>query len=178
MSNKTSTPSRNEEIVRIIEALLFSSNEPLALQKIKAIIDTEYAIEKKELKEVIEELSLRYQQERRAFQIDEIAGGYLLRTCKEMSPFIALLQKTKKKKLLSTQAIEALAIIAHKSPITKAELEQIRGVDCQGALSALTEKELIEVVGRKETLGRPLQYAPTKKFLKHFGLKNLAQLLT
>ena len=168
--------NRAEIIKRIIEALFFASNEPLSLQKLKDIICTEVVIQKDELKKIINNLKEEYLTEKRGYQLDEIAEGYLLRTCEDMHPFVSLLQAPKKKDKLGPAAMEVVAIIAYRAPITKAEIEQIRGVDCSGPLQTLQERALIEVVGNKETLGRPRQFGVTKRFLKHFGLKSIEQL--
>lgn len=167
---------RRIKIRRIIEALLFSSNEPLSIDKLKEIVNKEIIVHKNELKEIILELKKSYKTEHRAFQIDEIADGLLLRTCKEMHPFVSLLHAQRKIEKLRPAAMEVVAIIAYRSPITKAEIEQIRGVDCSAPLQSLLERELITVVGHKESLGRPRQYGITKRFLKHFGLNSIEQL--
>lgn len=175
-SSAESPTERKTQVKRIIEALLFSSNEPISIEKVKEIINSELTIRKDELKEIINELKKSYKEEQRAVQIDEIADGLLLRTCKEMYPFISLLQNKKKSEKLGPAAMEVVAIIAYRSPITKSEIEQIRGVDCSGPLQSLLERDLITVVGQKESLGRPRQYGVTKRFLTHFGLKSAHQL--
>jgi segregation and condensation protein B len=167
---------RRIQIKRIIEALLFSSSEPLSLEKLKEIINTEIAIRKDELRELIAELRKNYKEEQRAVQIDEIAEGLLLRTCKEMHPFVSLLHSKRKTEKLGPAAMEVVAIIAYRSPITKSEIEQIRGVDCSGPLQTLLERDLVTVVGHKESLGRPRQYGITKRFLTHFGLNQVQDL--
>ncbi|MCH9625101.1 MAG: Segregation and condensation protein B [Chlamydiales bacterium] len=166
----------DREIKQIVEALLFSSSEAIPLQKIKDIVQTAYPIRTRELKELIEALAQEYKEEQRAFQIDEIAGGYLLRTNSTMRPFIEKLLSDRRGEKLSVAATEILAVIAYRSPITRREIEKIRGVDCSGTVAALVERGLIQAIGRKEAPGRPMQFGITKLFLQHFGLKDLQDL--
>jgi segregation and condensation protein B len=154
----------------IIEALLFSSKDPLSIKKIQSIIED---IDAKQIRELIEELNQDYQD--RAFQIDEIAGGFLLRTRKEFSPYVSKLQKQKENRL-SPSTLEVLAIIAYKQPITKTEIEAVRGVDCTNQIHNLVERELIESKGKMEVPGRPTLWGVTGKFLLHFGLSDLKDL--
>jgi segregation and condensation protein B len=168
--------NRKEEIKRIIEALLFASGEALSLDKLREIIGTSYPVRSRELQKLIEELSATYQKEERPFQIAQIAGGYLLRTDPRMHPYIEKLGQDRRKERLSQAAIEVLAIVAHRSPITRREIENLRGVDCTGTVLSLVERGLIEPAGRKEAPGRPVQYKITKQFLQHFGLKDLQDL--
>lgn len=168
--------TRDREIKRIIEALLFTSSEPVSLSKLKDIIQTHYPIRTAELKRLIETLSKEYENEGHAFQIAEIGGGYLLRTIEHMRPFVELLHQDRRAEKLSRPATEVLAIIAYRQPITRREMEEIRGVDCSGTVTSLVERGLIEPIGRKEAPGRPIQYGITKRFLQHFGLKNLEDL--
>jgi segregation and condensation protein B len=168
--------TREREIKRIIEALLFSSGEAISIEKIKEVVQTSYPIRSREIEELIEELCQEYREQQRAFQIEQIAGGFLLRTSPEMYPFLEHFYMDKRGEKLSKAATEVLAIIAFRNPITKREIEKIRGVDCSGTMAALLERGLIEPVGRKEAPGRPMQYGVTKQFLQHFGLKNLQEL--
>lgn len=168
---KETSFTRKQEIKRIIEALLFSSSEPLKLDKIKEVIDSSYPVSGKEISQLIDDLKEEYRLGKRCFTIDEIAHGYLLRTLPDMHPFIEKLWQNKRGEKLSKSALEVLAIIAYKQPIIRSEIEKIRGVDSSGTLASLVERELIEVVGRLEAPGRPAQYGTTKRFLRHFGLK-------
>jgi segregation and condensation protein B len=168
--------SRTQEIKRVIEALLFASSEAISLDKLREIISTFYPIRSRELEKLIDELSKEYQKEQRAFQIDWIAGGYLLRTTPQMRPYVEQLHQDRRGEKLSQAATEVLAVVAFRSPITRREIEKLRGVDCSGTVAALVERGLIEAVGRKEAPGKPLQYGITKKFLQHFGLKDLQDL--
>lgn len=168
--------TRDREIKRIIEALLFASHEPLSVQKIKEVIQTHFPIRSREVKRCLEILAQEYVDEGHAFQITEIGEGYLLRTVEEMRPYLELLHKDRRGEKLSRAATEVLAIIAYRQPITRREMEEIRGVDCSGTVTSLLERGLIEAVGRKEAPGRPVQFGITKRFLHHFGLKDLNDL--
>lgn len=168
--------TRSHEIKRIVEALLFSTGDALPLSKLKEIVSTAYPITNRDLEKLIQELSEEYRKEERAFQIEEIAGGYLMRTVELMGPFVALLHQDRRKESLSRAAMEVLAITAYRQPITRREIEGIRGVDCSGTVASLLERGLIEPVGRKNAPGKPIQYGITKLFLQHFGLKDLQDL--
>lgn len=177
LAKATNTPqTRDNEIKRIVEALLFSSSEPLELEKLKEIIEVSYPIKKQELKRLLNELKEEYEKSNRAFQLDEMAGGYLLRTRKEMHSFVEALIQNKRSEKLSKAAVEVLAIIAYKQPITRSSIEKIRGIDSSGTMVSLLERELIEVVGRLEAPGHPKQYGTTKRFLRHFGLNCLNEI--
>lgn len=177
-TNKRAHSTREREIKRIIEALLFASGEPLCLQKIKEIIQTNYPIRSTELQRILESLAEEYINEGHAFQISEVAGGYLLRTVEQMHPYVELLYQDRRGEKLSRAATEVLAIIAYRQPITRREIEDIRGVDSSGTVISLMERGLIEAVGRKEAPGRPIQYGVTNRFLQYFGLKDLKDFTT
>lgn len=172
-----SAPSRLREIKRIVEALLFSSSDPIDLDKMREIVETAYPIKRQELKVILEELQDEYVALQRAFRIEEGSEGYRLTTVKEMAPFIEILVQNKRGEKLSRAALEVLAIVAYKQPITRAEVDKIRGVDSSGTVTALLERELIEVVGKLEAPGHPRQYGTTKRFLRHFGLKSAEELI-
>ena len=161
---------------RIIEALLFASSEPLTFVKLREIVDVTCPLKPRVLRELISELQQDYIAQQRAFRLEEIAQGYLLRTCEEFAASIDLLHRNKRAEKLSQAAAEVLAIIAYKHPITRPQIEAIRGVDSSGIMQNLIERQLIEAVGRLEAPGRPTLYSTTKDFLKHFGLKDLHDL--
>ena len=169
-------PSLKEEQKRVIEALLFSSNEPISAEKIAEILKLNFTLKTEEIKHLLKELQEEYRNLKRSFQLDEIGNGYLLRTTKEYAPYVELLYQDKRGERLSKAATEVIAIIAYKEPITKLEIEKIRGVDSSGAIQSLLERELIAVVGRLDVPGKPSQFGLTKKFLTHFGLKSLQDL--
>lgn len=164
------------EVKRIVEALLFASGEPVPLQKIREIVESTHPISTKELKILIEMMQAEYKDQQRAFCLEVIADGYVLRTEPTYSPYVKMLFSNRRKERLSQASLETLAIIAYKQPVTKAQIELIRGVDCSGVLSHLQERALIEITDRLEAPGRPALFGTTKEFLKHFGLRTLADL--
>ncbi|MCH9611373.1 MAG: Segregation and condensation protein B [Chlamydiales bacterium] len=174
--SQTNTPTKESQIKRILEALLFSCSESISIDKLKEVISSTYPIGKRELRRLIDEMREEYRTQNRAFTIDEIAEGYLLRTSADLGPYIELLHLNKRGEKLSKASMEVLAIIAYKSPITRAEVEALRGVDSSGTISSLQERGLIEEVGRKQAPGRPVQFGVTRRFLKHFGLKSAADI--
>ena len=161
---------------RVIEALLFASPDPLSFNKIREITDTILPLRPKQLKDLLEELKHDYLDQKRAFQLEEIAQGYVLRTHEEYAPYVNLLLRQKRSEKLSYASTEVLAIIAYRQPVTRPQVDAIRGVDSSGTLMQLLERQLIEPVGKLEAPGRPTLYATTKDFLKHFGLKDLSEL--
>lgn len=160
------------ELKRVLEALLFVHGDPLSPRKLKEILP-EWG--EGEIKEALEQLVRDYEGMGLAFRIEEVAEGYQFRTRPEVAPWIKRLRKVAPMKL-SRAALETLAIIAYRQPITRGEVEEIRGVDSGWVLGALMDKGLIRPVGRKEVPGRPLLYGTTEKFLEVFGLKSLADL--
>jgi segregation and condensation protein B len=161
---------------RIIESLLFASHDPVSFDKIREVVDAYYAFRPKVLRELIDELQHEYITEQRAFRLEEIAQGFALRTCEEYSPYIQLMVRNKRTEKLSQAAVEVLAIIAYKQPITRPQIEAIRGVDSSGTVQNLLERQLIEPVGKLEAPGRPTLYGITKDFLQYFGLRDLKDL--
>lgn len=160
----------------VIEALLFTSSDPLPLAKIREITDTILALRPRQLRTILEELKQDYLAQRRAFKLEEIAQGYVLRTFEEYAPYIDLLHRQRRGEKLSPASTEVLAIIAYRQPITRPQIDAIRGVDSSGTIMQLLERQLIESVGKLEAPGRPTLYATTKEFLKHFGLKDISEL--
>ncbi len=157
----------------IIEALIFASNSSITLDRIATILEGE---DRKVIKEALDELIKEYETSERGFTIVRVAGGYQLRTRPEYSPWIRRLLKTTTR--ISRASMECLAIIAYRQPITKGEVEDIRGVDSTGILRSLLEKRLIRIVGRKDAPGRPVLYGTTREFLETFDLKDLSHLPT
>lgn len=165
-----------QHLKRVIEALLFASAEPLPLAKIREVTDTILPLRPRQIRQFIEELRQDYLSQQRAFQIEEIAQGYVLRTFEEYAPYVDLLHRHKRGEKLSPASTEVLAIIAYRQPITRPQIDAIRGVDSSGSLMQLLERQLIEPLGKLEAPGRPTLYGITKEFLKHFGLKDLSEL--
>lgn len=162
---------------RIIESLLFSSNEPVPLRKLKEILQTVYPYSTEQVKELIYALREDYAEQNRAFQVEEIAKGYLLRTCADYHPYIHRLLKHTRPDKLSQAALEVLAIIAYRQPITRPQIDEIRGVDSSGIIHTLLDRLLIEQSGKLEVPGRPTLYCVTSHFLQHFGLKDREEFL-
>ncbi|MBA3722658.1 MAG: SMC-Scp complex subunit ScpB [Parachlamydiaceae bacterium] len=165
-----------QHVKRVIEALLFASNDPIPLLKIREITETIAPLKPRKLRQIIEELQQEYLTQKRAFKLEEIAQGYVLRTHEEYAPYIELHYRQRRGEKLSYAATEVLAIIAYRQPITRPQIDAIRGVDSSGTVAQLLERNLIEPVGKLEAPGRPMLYATTKEFLKHFGLKDITEL--
>lgn len=164
----------------IIEALVFSSDEPLGASEIVTAIkeidgqDTEISTD--DVETAVDELNKRYEENEQSFSILRIAGGFIYATKPEYGKYLGYLSSEKSKRRLSQAALETLAIIAYKQPITKPELEAIRGVNADYILNTLLEKNLVTIKGRAETVGRPLLYCTTEEFLKYFGINKLTDL--
>jgi segregation and condensation protein B len=165
----------DHEIKPIIEALLFISTDPISIDRLKEILT---GVEKNQILEKLSALQEEYTQSNRGIQVVEVAGGYQMTTRAEISPWIRELEKIKTASRLSQPSLETLAIIAYKQPLTRAEVEAIRGVDAAGVLKTLMDRKLVKIVGRKEIAGRPLIYGTTREFLLYFGLANLTALPT
>jgi len=158
----------------ILEALIFCSESPLSLERMVSLVD---GADRREVKRAVEELVLEYRNRQGGLEIVEVAGGFQVRTRPEFAAWVAKLRQQKPARL-SRAALEALAIVAYRQPVTRAEIEAIRGVDCAAAIGSLLEKRLVRIVGRKEVPGRPILYGTTQEFLELFGLKNLKSLPT
>ena len=161
------------QVKRIIEALLFVVGEPLPIKRLMQVMPD---VETATLRAVIQTLNGEYAGSGHAFQIQEVAGGYQLVTDQSLSPWIRRALQSPKPDAVSIASMETLAIIAYRQPITKAEIEAIRGVDVTGSLDTLLERRFVRAAGRKESPGRPFLYATTPEFLRHFGLKSLEAL--
>lgn len=168
----------------LIEALIFAAEEPLSVKQLKAIYEysappgsgEERKIEADAIRAIVKELNDEYRAAGRPYRIMAIAGGFQFATYKEYADWLGKLRREQGRRKLSQSGVESLAIIAYKQPISKGELESIRGVNCDYVLKTLLEKELITVTGRAETVGRPLLYGTTRDFLKHFGLNEITDL--
>lgn len=161
-----------------IEALIFTSEEPLQLREIKQCLQVVFDkdFEKSVLLNKITALQEKYKKGTTSFEIVEMAGGYRFLTKGIFHPTVATLIKQKSKKKLSKSALETLAVIAYKQPISKSEMERIRGVNCDYAVRKLLDKELIQINGRSKDVGRPLLYGTSDKFMQHFGLNSIKDL--
>ncbi len=158
----------------IIEAIIFASTEPISEDKIKSIIGN--GLTKSDIGNIVEKLNEEYDRTNRAFRIEKVAGGYILATRQVYYKFLQKMNYNKIKKGVTHAAMECLAIIALKQPITRIEIDQIRGVNSVGAINSLLEKELITIAGRKKVPGNPLMYKVTDKFLFLLGINSLEDL--
>ena len=160
-----------EEGRAALEAILFVASEPLSLETLSNLI----GLNEEDTQELLDELQTIYYGERRGLQIIKVAQGYQMCTRPEYHQYVErLLQPSNGR--LSKAALECLAIIAYRQPVTRAEIEQIRGVKADRVISTLLERQLIQEVGRKETIGRPILYGTTNEFLRVFGLNSLSEL--
>ena len=162
-----------EQVKHIIEAMLFVSDKPLFVNEIKGVLED---VDARQVKDTLVELAKEYEDINRAFRIKEIAGGYQIVTNTTLAPWLKKLYKTSGADRLTGPSLETLAIVAYKHPATKPEIEAIRGVNVDGVLKTLIEKSLVKIVGRRETVGRPILYGTTSEFLQYFGLNSLEEL--
>src|SRR5438093_10840466 len=170
---------------RVIEALLFSAQKPLSIREITTAIKSaegddspnEFSrVREAEVAAAFEQLKTGYVEQGRAFQLIEKAEGWQLATDPKYAPWVRQLFPAPKPARLSAPALETLAIIAYRQPITRADVEAVRGVNIDGVLQTLMERGLVKIAGRAEIPGRPLLYETTQFFLDHFGLRTLDEL--
>lgn len=157
----------------VIEALLFASEKPLTIEQVRNVLDN---MEANEVHRLLEELKSDYEQSNRGIRIAEVAGGFQMITSANLAPFLKKFFKERHVERLSKPALETLAIIAYKQPLTKLEIESLRNVNVDGVIKSLLDKNLIRIAGRKKAPGRPFVFATTKQFLEYFGLKSLEEL--
>ena len=155
----------------VVEALLFASDTPLEAERIREVLELESA---QAARELVEELRARYGD--RGLQIVEVGGGYRMITRPELAPWLVRLARARTKSRLSRPALETLAIIAYKQPVSRPEMDAIRGVNSEAVLENLLERRLIRITGRKEAPGRPYLFETTREFLVAFGLRDLSDL--
>lgn len=164
----------------IIEALIFSSDDSLSfsdiINAVKGIDGEEVEITVDDIDNTVDELNAKYSEDDNSFRIVKIANGFLFATTEDYAKYVGYLSSEKTRRRLSQAALETLSIIAYKQPLTKPELESIRGVNSDHIVSSLLEKNLITIKGRSESIGRPLLYVTADEFLKYFGLNNLSDL--
>jgi len=159
---------------KIVEALVLASREPISAARIAEIVP---GCAPSEVKELVKQLDLEYERDDRAFEIWEVAGGYQIRTRPAFSGYLRELQRERAVRL-SRAALETLAVVAYKQPVTRAEVENIRGVDAGPVMRSLVERKLVRIAGHREVPGRPLLYATTRRFLEVFGFSRLEDLPT
>lgn len=163
-----------------IEALIFCSPKPITDEEIQVCLKEMFEAEvpMEDITSGIEKLDEKYQNDEYSFGLVKSGGGYQFLTKPAYQASISILLKQQSKKRLSNSAMETLAIIAYKQPVTKTDIEQIRGVNCDYAVNKLLEKELIEIKGKAETIGRPMMYGTNQKFMDYFGINSLRDLPT
>lgn len=164
----------NDNVKAVIEALLFISEKPLTLEQIRNVLGD--SLETNQVRKVIEEIGGEYERFQRGLRIVEIAGGFQMVTPSNLSPFLKKLYKERRIEKLSKPALETLAIIAYKQPVTKLQIQSLRNVNTDGVVKNLLDKNLIRIAGRKKAPGRPHVFATTRQFLEYFGLKSLEEL--
>jgi len=164
--------SRKSDIKSAIESMLFVSGEPLALRELSNNLE----LKEKNVEEILSEMANEYEDKSRGIRLISINGAYQLVTKSENSDFVQKLLKKNKKHSLSQASIESLAIIAYKQPITRIDIDEIRGVKSESAIARLIERGLIKDIGRLEVPGRPILYGTTDEFLRQFGLKTIKEL--
>ena len=163
-----------------IEALVFCSSKPVNIKELKACLVEmfEADVPNKDIEAALTSLKEKYQDERFSFEIIKSGGGYQFLTKPAYQSSISIYLKQQSKKRLSTSALETLSIIAYKQPVTKVEIEQIRGVNCDYSVQKLLEKNLVEIKGKSDSIGRPLIYGTSEKFMDYFGINQLSELPT
>jgi segregation and condensation protein B len=164
----------DDQLRSVMEVLLLVSDRPLSIAKIQEVLE---GLPKKKIFEIIEQVRAHMEQNRFPFQVRQVANGYLLSTMPEYAEWVRKFYAPKlKTSRLSQAALETLAVIAYKQPITRAEIEAIRGVNIDSTLRTLLEKRLVEIVGYRDIIGKPATYGTTNEFLLQFGLKALSDL--
>jgi segregation and condensation protein B len=159
--------------IDVVEALLFASDVPLEAERIREVLDLADAAEAVTLVEALRE---RYDTGERALMIVEVGGGFRMVTRPEIAPWLLRLARTRTKARLSRPALETLAIVAYREPVSRPEVDAVRGVNSDAVLDNLLERRLIRIAGRKEAPGRPFLYETTREFLVAFGLRDLGDL--
>jgi segregation and condensation protein B len=162
-----------QEVRAVLEALIFCSPQPVTAREITQVMQ---GVPKSAWLEAVAEIREDYARDGRGLQLVEVAAGYQITTRPEYNDWVRQLLDPKPSARLSIQALETLAVIAYKQPVTLPEIIDLRGVKSGGVIKTLLEKRLIKIVGRKEVVGRPILYGTTKHFLLHFGLKDLTEL--
>lgn len=165
-------PRSIEELITILEALIFVADEPISAKDLANVLEEDAEF----IQSAIEELAQEYSERKSGLMLREIAGGWQIATKTELHDEVRKFLKTRPSAKLSLAALETLAVIAYKQPVTVPEILEIRGVQSASAIKTLLDKKLIINKGRKETVGKPMQYGTSKDFLIQFGLKDLNEL--
>ena len=160
------------ELKSIVEALIFASPEPVTMKTLVKLLDTE---PKEEIVAAVEALKVDYERQS-GLTLVEVAGGYQIVTRPELNEWVRRMFHERTTQKLSVAALETLAVVAYKQPVTGPEIAEIRGVGISGVIATLMERKLIKIVGRKQVVGRPFLYGTTREFLERFGLNDLSDL--
>lgn len=161
------------EVRAVLEALIFASPQPVTTREIGKVMQ---GVPKAEWQRALEEIRADYARDGRGLQLVEVANGYQITTRPEYNDWVRELIDPKSPTRLTIQALETLAVIAYKQPVTLPEIIELRGIKSGGVIKTLLEKRLIRILGRKEVVGRPILYGTTRQFLLHFGLKDVQEL--
>ena len=161
------------EPIDVLEALLFASDTPVEITTIREVLELDSPDTARDL---VDTLGARLRAEGRALQVIEVGGGFRLVTRPEVAPWLVKLARARTRQRLSRPALETLAIIAYRQPVSRPEVDAVRGVNSEGVLDNLLERRLVRIAGRKDTPGRPFLYETTRDFLVAFGLRDLADL--
>ncbi len=167
-----------KDLTQHIESLIFTTDHSITIEEISDVLEEAFGLKhpEQELQKSIDELKERYATDEYAIEVVEIAGGYQFLSKGAYHNTIGVFLKQTTRRRLSRSALETLSIIAYKQPVTKTEMEQIRGVSCDYSIRKLLEKELVLIVGRSEGPGKPLLYSTSDKFMDYFGLKDITDL--
>jgi segregation and condensation protein B len=160
-------------LARIVEALLFAASTPLKLDQVREV---EPAATEAEIEAAFEELRRFYDESERGFQLAHFGGGYQILTRPALAPWVERFLVGHRRQRLSRAALEVLAVIAYRQPVTRGEIESVRGVDCGATLRTLLERKLVMIKGRARAVGHPLLYATTDRFFEHFGIGSVSEL--
>jgi segregation and condensation protein B len=159
--------------IDVVEALLFASDSPVEAERIQEVLDLGSQAEARAL---VADLKARYEAEERGLQIVEVGGGFRMVTRPEVAPWLVRLAKSRTRSRLSRSALETLAIVAYRQPVSRPEIDVVRGVNSDAVLESLLDRRLIRIAGRKDAPGRPFLYETTREFLVAFGLRDLTEL--
>ncbi len=171
---KQEQPVKIENTKSVVEAMLFASERPLLVDQIRKVLES---FDGQQIRQLVDELKKEYESTNRGFRIYEVAGGYQMIAAPDFAGFLKkLFRGGKGNDKLSKSALETMAIVSYRQPITKAEIETLRKVNIDGVLKTLIEKNIVRVAGRKKVAGRPKVYGTTRYFLEYFGLKSLEDL--
>ncbi len=172
------TTATYSELKAELEALIFAAEQPVNAEELAKIIAQYHEIEvsESEINEILTQAVAHYQSQQLGFELVKTGGGYLFLTKKQFQPLLSLALAERSKKRLSQAALETLSIIAYKQPVTKADLEHIRGVNCDYSIQRLLERQLIVISGKSNGPGRPLLYSTSERFMEYFGINTLEEL--